>query len=75
MERLFQFSILGLVTSGYLAVAVSGLLDLPTLVLTGFALLLRGAMVSGAFEFEIPEKTALWANMMIWTIAMNCSSC
>ena len=61
MERLFQFSLLGLVTSGYLAVAASGLLDLPTLVLTGFALLLRGFMVSGFVEFEIPEKAALWA--------------
>jgi len=63
MERLFQFSILGLVTSGYLAVAASGLLDLPTLVLTGLALLLRGSMVSGLIEFEIPEKAALWATL------------
>lgn len=61
MERLFQFSLLGLVTSGYLAVAASGLLDMPTLVLTACALLLRGAMVSGWLEFEIPEKAALWA--------------
>lgn len=63
VERLFQFSLLGMVTSGYLAVVASGLLDLPTAVLTGLALLARGLMVSGLMEFELPEKTALWATL------------
>ena len=35
VERFFQFSLLGLVASGYLAVAGSGYLDAPTIVLTG----------------------------------------
>ena len=63
MERLFQFSLLGLVTSGYLAVVASGLLDLPTAVLTGLALLIRGLMASGLIDFQIPEKGALYATL------------
>jgi transglutaminase-like putative cysteine protease len=63
VERLFQFSLLGLVTSGYLAVAASGLLDLPTTVLTGLALLLRGLMAAGWVDFQIPEKGALYATL------------
>ena len=38
VERFFHFSLLGLVTSGYLAVAGSGYLDTPTVAVTGFAL-------------------------------------
>jgi len=34
VERFFQFSLLGLVASGYLAVAGSGYLDTPTIALT-----------------------------------------
>ncbi len=64
MERLFQFSLLGLVTSGYLAVVASGLLDLPTAVLTGFALFARGLMVSGLVDYQLPDKTALWATFV-----------
>ena len=38
VERFFQLSLLGLVASGYLAVAGSGYLDTPTVVLTGLGL-------------------------------------
>lgn len=63
MERLYQFSLLGLLTSGYLAVVSSGLLDLPTAVLTGLALLLRGLMAAGLVEFRTPPKLTLIATL------------
>ena len=54
VERFFQFSLLGLVTSGYLAVAGSGYLDLPTIVLTSAGLILRALTIVGFVRFEIP---------------------
>ncbi len=56
VERFFEFSLLGLLTSGYLAVVGSGYLDLPTILLTASALLLRGLLVSGLVRFEISPK-------------------
>src|SRR3974390_1016247 len=47
VEQLFEFSLLGMVASGYLAVAGSGYLDLPTVVLTAAALVLRFLLVLG----------------------------
>ncbi|MBV8728685.1 MAG: DUF3488 domain-containing protein [Acidobacteriia bacterium] len=58
VDRFFQFCLLGLVTSGYLAVAGSGYLDAPTLVLTGAGLLLRGLLIAGVVRFEVAESTA-----------------
>jgi len=58
VERFFQFSLLGLVASGYLAVAGSGYLDLPTIVLTAGGLLLRGLLIGGIVVLEISERTA-----------------
>ncbi|HZT34016.1 MAG TPA: transglutaminaseTgpA domain-containing protein [Bryobacteraceae bacterium] len=55
-ERFFQFSLLGLVTSGYLAVAGSGYLDAPTIVLTALALALRALLVAGAVRLEISPR-------------------
>ncbi|BDC50047.1 hypothetical protein F183_A23630 [Bryobacterales bacterium F-183] len=63
MERLYQFSLLGLLTSGYLAVVSSGLLDLPTAVLTGLALILRGLMAAGLVQFQAPPKLTLIATL------------
>jgi protein-glutamine gamma-glutamyltransferase len=57
VERFFQFSLLGLVTSGYLAVAGSGYLDTPTVALTGAGLLLRALLISGLLQFDISERT------------------
>ena len=56
VERFFQLSVLCLVTSGYLAVAGSGYLDLPTVVLTGVGLLLRALLVTGAVELKISDR-------------------
>jgi len=56
VERFFQFSLLGLVTSGYLAVAGSGYLDTPTMALTALGLLVRALAVAGIIRLEIPER-------------------
>jgi hypothetical protein len=55
VERFFQLSVLGLVTSGYLAVAGSGYFDIPTIALTGFGLFLRAMLVTGILQFKISE--------------------
>jgi transglutaminase-like putative cysteine protease len=54
VERFFQFSLLGLITTAYFALAASGYLDRPTLFLTLLGLLVRAAIVAGIVNFEIP---------------------
>ncbi len=56
VERFFQFSLLGLITSAYFALAGSGSLDRPTLALTFIGLLIRAAMVSGLLRVGIPAN-------------------
>ena len=56
VEKFFQLSLLGLVASGFLAVAGSGYLDTPTILLTGAGLLLRASLVAGLLHFEISER-------------------
>ncbi|MGO9262906.1 MAG: DUF3488 and DUF4129 domain-containing transglutaminase family protein [Bryobacteraceae bacterium] len=56
VERFFQFSLLGLVASGYLAVAGSGYLDTPTVLLAGSGLLLRGLLICGLVKLNISER-------------------
>ena len=63
VERFFQFSVLGLVTCGYLAVASSGYLDAPTLVLAGAGLLFRGLVLCGLVRIAIPERVATAATL------------
>lgn len=58
VERFFQFSLLGLVASGYLAVAGSAYLDAPTMVLTGGGILLRAILLSGLVPLNLPHRTA-----------------
>jgi len=53
VERFFQFSLWGLVTSGYLAVAGSGYLDTPTVALVGAGLFLRALLIAGVVRFTI----------------------
>lgn len=55
VDRFFEFSLLGLLTSGYLAVVGSGYLDRPTAIFTAAALILRGLLVSGVLQFRIPS--------------------
>ena len=58
IERFFQFALLGLVSCGYLAVAGSGYLDRPTILLTGAGLILRGLMVPGWVRLNLEGRTA-----------------
>src|SRR5579864_897494 len=63
VERFFQLSLLGLVASGYFAVAGSGFLDAPTIVLTGLGLLLRALLVTGVVRFEISDRLVTIATL------------
>jgi transglutaminase-like putative cysteine protease len=53
VERFFEFSLLGLVTSGYLAVLSSGYLDWPTAALTSAGLCLRAGLVLGLIRLPL----------------------
>jgi protein-glutamine gamma-glutamyltransferase len=52
VDRFFQFSLLGLLASGYLAVLGSGYLDVPTIAITAAALLLRALITAGVLRLE-----------------------
>jgi transglutaminase-like putative cysteine protease len=54
VDQFFELSLLGLLASGFLAVAGSGYLDTPTLVLTSAALIIRALMVAGVVHFDPP---------------------
>ena len=54
VDRFFEFSLLGLLASGFLAVAGSGYLDTPTLVITAAALIVRACVSAGLIRFEVP---------------------
>lgn len=56
VEKSFQLSLLGLVASGFLAVAGSGHLDAPTTALTAAGLLLRALLVTGLVRFHLSER-------------------
>lgn len=56
VERFFELSILGLVASGFLAVAGSGYLDFSTLALTSAGLVLRALMILGVVRFQVSER-------------------
>jgi transglutaminase-like putative cysteine protease len=57
VERFFQFSLLGLVASGYLAVAGSGYLDTATIALTAAGLVLRGLLIRGSLRLDLSDRT------------------
>ncbi len=56
VERFFEFSLLGLVASGFFALAGARYLDRPTLVLTFLALLLRALIIAGWVKLEISPR-------------------
>src|ERR1700687_892827 len=56
VDRFFQFSLLGLLASGYLAVAGSGYLDTPTIALTAIGLVLRGVMICGCLRIAPSDR-------------------
>lgn len=54
VERFFEFSLLGLLASGFLAVVGSGFLDMPTMLFTSVALILRALIVAGLVRLKLP---------------------
>ena len=54
VDKFFQFALLGLLTSGYLAVVGSGYLDTPTIVITAAALMARALVTAGVIRLEFP---------------------
>lgn len=54
VDRFFELSLLGLLASGFLAVAGSGYLDPPTVVITATALVIRALIVAGVIHFDPP---------------------
>ncbi len=56
VDRFFDFSLLGLLASGYFAVAGSGYLDAPTIVLVGAGLVLRALLVAGAARLSLSDR-------------------
>jgi transglutaminase-like putative cysteine protease len=61
LERVFEVSLLGMMASGYFAVAGSGTLDPLTAFLTGAGLLWRLLQVIGRVRWTIPARWISWA--------------
>jgi protein-glutamine gamma-glutamyltransferase len=53
-DRFFEFALLGLLASGFLAVVGSGYLDTPTTVITAVALLVRALIAASMLRLELP---------------------
>jgi transglutaminase-like putative cysteine protease len=56
IERYFHVALFLLVLSGFIMLASTGGLDLPTVALVGLALLVRGYMLLNQLDFVIPEN-------------------
>jgi len=56
VERFFQFSLLGLVGTGFLALETTHRIDRPTTIITLTALFARAAFISGLARFNIPGR-------------------
>ncbi|MEJ7606898.1 MAG: DUF3488 and transglutaminase-like domain-containing protein [Bryobacteraceae bacterium] len=58
VEQFFQFSLLGLVASGYLSVLGSGYVDAPAAALAAAGILLRVLLVTGVLRWDLSR----WSN-------------
>jgi hypothetical protein len=73
VERFFQFSLLGMLVSGFLALAGSGHLDFVTEFIFAAALIARAASVSGWLPWRMRKPLALSNQAMaVWTLAAVC---
>ena len=61
IERYFNVALYLLVLTGFGTLASTGGLDMPAVVLVGFALLLRGYQLAAQLEFAIPDS---WTNYL-----------
>jgi transglutaminase-like putative cysteine protease len=59
VERFFQFSLLGMLASGYFAVASSGYLDWPTQTVLVLGLIARFAKVAGWVEIDLSKRAVI----------------
>jgi transglutaminase-like putative cysteine protease len=59
VDRFFEFALLGMLASGYFALAGSGYLDWPTATLALVAMSFRGLMAAGVIELRIPNRVTL----------------
>ena len=64
IDRFFEYALLGMLTSGYLAVLGSGFLDPPAAVLAGMALALRGLMIAGIARVVITGRMVAVATLL-----------
>jgi protein-glutamine gamma-glutamyltransferase len=63
VERFFQFSLLGLISSGFLSVAGSGYLDTVTIALTSAGLLLRALLICGLVRLHFSARVTNLATL------------
>jgi transglutaminase-like putative cysteine protease len=56
IDRFFQFSLLGMLASGYFALLGTNFLDLPSAALTLAALVARGLIVAQVIKFDPPPR-------------------
>src|SRR5579871_6131065 len=55
VDRFFEFALLGLLASGFLAVVGSGYLDTPTTIIAAAALITRALIAAGLIRLELPS--------------------
>ncbi len=63
VDRFFEYSLLGMLASGYLAVLGSGFLDPPAAVLAGLALAWRGLMIAGLVRLHLTGRMVAVATL------------
>lgn len=63
VDKFFEFSLLGLLASGFLAVVGSGYLDAPTIMVTAAALVVRLASTAGFFRLDLPASVVTAATV------------
>jgi len=63
VDRYFELCVLGVVTSGYLAVLGSGYLDLPTAIATAVGLAVRALIVTGLIHLRVSAKVTTAATI------------
>lgn len=56
IHRFFELSLVGMLASGFIAIAGSGYLSLPVLIIAALALILRTVLIFGQIEFQIPPS-------------------
>ena len=64
IERYFSVALYLLVLSGFGALASTGGLDLPAVILVGLALLFRGVQLLSKREFTIPERWTTYLTLI-----------